>query len=95
MPLNEKLDWMVNEGLLAPNDDLIERSSEEERRLRVVRMGKREKKRRKKRKMLNKMRKKSLNKRPRACWSAFIRHWLCVHQHKNACKYAFCRNLFD
>ena len=30
LPLNEKLDWMVNEGLLAPNDDLIERSSEEE-----------------------------------------------------------------
>ena len=31
LPLNEKLDWMVNEGLLAPNDDLIERSSEEEK----------------------------------------------------------------
>ena len=31
IPMNEKLDWMVNEGLLAPNDDLIERSSEEEK----------------------------------------------------------------
>ena len=66
LPLNEKLDWMVNEGLLAPNDDLIERSSEEEKTPEGGEDGE-EGEEEEEEEEDGKERRKILNKRPRAC----------------------------
>ena len=78
---------MVNEGLLALNDDLIERSSEEEKTPEGGEDGE-EGEEEEEEEEDGKKRRKILNKRLSICQSVFIRRLLCVHQPKNACKYA-------